>query len=298
YIRFAHFCRKTINAAPRFIYDHEFILVMEGSGEVESSGIKVAYNPGSILMIPPGIVHSIKEFEAVESHIAIHFDWEKRPQMNDELWHFIEKEAKQSEQRIESRSIWLDNVVVLQAASKQAFALADQISMIYGNSSLYRDIYLQSYFLQLVLQLVQEIQCGEITVNELSEQGHKPARGGKERTDLLEIIRQIEALEQAECIMSAEFNEICGSAHFSESHFRRLFKEQMDMSPQAFFTVVRMRKAASLLLQTAQSIQEIAYQCGYIDSKYFSRSFRQHEGMSPLEYRIIVAGMTAISSAW
>lgn len=32
-------------------------------------------------------------------------------------------------------------------------------------------------------------------------------------------------------------------------------------------------------------MKEIAFACGYEDSKYFSRLFRQREGMSPRQYR-------------
>jgi AraC-like DNA-binding protein len=48
---------------------------------------------------------------------------------------------------------------------------------------------------------------------------------------------------------------------------------------------LRMQNAARLLDSSVRSVQEVAEACGYSDSYYFSRLFKQIMGLSPRNYR-------------
>ncbi|MNE86684.1 HTH-type transcriptional regulator YesS [compost metagenome] len=47
----------------------------------------------------------------------------------------------------------------------------------------------------------------------------------------------------------------------------------------------KMQKAKELLLKTNLPIAEIASRTGYQAVKYFNKLFKEHEGMSPGQYR-------------
>jgi AraC-like DNA-binding protein len=55
-------------------------------------------------------------------------------------------------------------------------------------------------------------------------------------------------------------------------------------SPLEMIQDYRMKKAASCLKEGKLSIAETACKSGYSDPGYFSRTFRKHFGMSPMEY--------------
>lgn len=57
------------------------------------------------------------------------------------------------------------------------------------------------------------------------------------------------------------------------------------MTINAYITETRMEQARELLLNTGDSLEQIAAACGYADAKYFGRSFKAHEKMSPGEFR-------------
>ena len=57
------------------------------------------------------------------------------------------------------------------------------------------------------------------------------------------------------------------------------------MSPQNFLIRYRITKAKELLSVSNMTIENIAASCGFYDTRAFSKSFRQHYGMSPKEYR-------------
>lgn len=62
------------------------------------------------------------------------------------------------------------------------------------------------------------------------------------------------------------------------------------MTPADFLREARMKKASRLLLTTGDSINDIAYSCGFSDAKYFSKCFKASRGLSPSEYRTAEKG--------
>jgi AraC-like DNA-binding protein len=48
---------------------------------------------------------------------------------------------------------------------------------------------------------------------------------------------------------------------------------------------LRIAHAKKLLLENESTISEIAYTCGFVDSNYFSKRFKQITGVSPSEFR-------------
>ncbi|MFW7344803.1 MAG: GlxA family transcriptional regulator [Pigmentiphaga sp.] len=74
-------------------------------------------------------------------------------------------------------------------------------------------------------------------------------------------------------------------AAVAERTLGRLFRRHLDMSPQAYLTQVRIKRARMWLEVTLRSVEEIAYDCGYRDVSAFRRAFRRATGLSPVEYR-------------
>ncbi len=70
----------------------------------------------------------------------------------------------------------------------------------------------------------------------------------------------------------------------------RRFRRATGMSPRAYLQGQRINHARELLKHSNLSIAEIAWQLGLQDASYFSQLFRQHCGMSPLNYRSAVRG--------
>lgn len=75
---------------------------------------------------------------------------------------------------------------------------------------------------------------------------------------------------------------ICG---LSLSTFKRTFAKHFEESPKKYINRRRLEKAKDLLEQTDQRVSEIAYDCGFNDLGYFSKSFQAFYSMSPSEYR-------------
>jgi len=55
-------------------------------------------------------------------------------------------------------------------------------------------------------------------------------------------------------------------------------------SPNEYIRILKMKKAAELLLDGEYNVSEISYAVGYNDPHYFSKSFKEHFGVTPSAY--------------
>ena len=73
---------------------------------------------------------------------------------------------------------------------------------------------------------------------------------------------------------------------FNKDYLRRCFKEVLGMAPLEYLTRLRINQAKTLLVQdNFISIEDVARNCGFNDSFYFSTCFKKHIGISPLRFR-------------
>lgn len=66
---------------------------------------------------------------------------------------------------------------------------------------------------------------------------------------------------------------------------RGRFKQQTGMSVAQYLRQLRLCRAMELLRHNRQTISEVAAECGFDDSNYFSVVFHQAFGVTPSGYR-------------
>lgn len=71
----------------------------------------------------------------------------------------------------------------------------------------------------------------------------------------------------------------------SDTYFRKLFKNEFNISPKKYVINLRINHAASLITSGYFTLQEIAEKCGYDDYKHFSAEFKKITGVSPSKYK-------------
>lgn len=74
----------------------------------------------------------------------------------------------------------------------------------------------------------------------------------------------------------------------SVSQLNRKLKEISGLSTYAYITHIRIAVAKRYLLSSDMSVGEIAMKCGFDDSAYFSRIFKQAEQLTPSQYRNVI----------
>ncbi|MCD7956705.1 MAG: helix-turn-helix domain-containing protein [Lachnospiraceae bacterium] len=73
--------------------------------------------------------------------------------------------------------------------------------------------------------------------------------------------------------------------NLSPVYFSHLFKKQIGMNMTDYITDYRMKIAKKKLLETDDTIYEIALSVGFQEQRYFSKRFKQIVGMTPTEFR-------------
>lgn len=82
-----------------------------------------------------------------------------------------------------------------------------------------------------------------------------------------------------------DLNRLSNIAGISVGHFCRLFKQITGVSAIDYVNKLRINKAVELIKNSDLNMTEIAMNCGFSDSNYFSRIFKKHERISPTHMR-------------
>ncbi len=84
---------------------------------------------------------------------------------------------------------------------------------------------------------------------------------------------------------SISVRELSNLCHCSDSHFRKLFYEEIGLSPKEYIKVVRTRKAITEMQSGRHdSLTEVAYCLGYFDQSHFISDFKSVTQALPSNY--------------
>ncbi len=79
--------------------------------------------------------------------------------------------------------------------------------------------------------------------------------------------------------------DLAAMANIGRSEADRCFRKYYGISPMEYVIQYRVKMAKLLLLSTELSIKEIGEKCGFRDSSYFIRKFRQYFSVTPSYFR-------------
>jgi AraC-like DNA-binding protein len=85
-------------------------------------------------------------------------------------------------------------------------------------------------------------------------------------------------------------DEIATQAGLSRAHFFTLFRDQLNTTPQVFWSAVRVEEAMRRLIGHGQSLTAVALDLGFSAPSNFSRFFKEHTGVSPSTFRRAAVG--------
>ncbi|WP_025122442.1 MULTISPECIES: AraC family transcriptional regulator [unclassified Serratia (in: enterobacteria)] len=141
-------------------------------------------------------------------------------------------------------------------------------------------------------------------LNYLSARAHEPQIGRHLILSLLFVCRAQIATPLADKVTRSQFlyksicmyiqdnyandltrDRITALFKISPNHLSRIFREEGTMNFVSYLRWVRLGKAKMILQKYHLHINEIALRCGFRDSDYFCRQFKQQFGMTPSEYR-------------
>ena len=159
---------------------------------------------------------------------------------------------------------------LIRSASKDFGELCSKIYEEYtGRKSGFMNM-IRAYLIQLITKIFREID--RKTTNTTTRE-------------------QKEVVNKAIDYMKQNFNtpinldNLVADIFFSKDYFRQLFKTTTGMSITDFIQKTRIDEASKLLLTTKRSVFDIAGDCGFMDIKFFYKTFKKITGKTPSEFR-------------
>ena len=100
------------------------------------------------------------------------------------------------------------------------------------------------------------------------------------------FVKKAIALVEAN-ISSSEFlvEDLCREMGMSRVYFYKKILSLTDKTPSEFIRFIRLKRAAELLEKSQLFVNEVAFQVGFNDPKYFRKYFKVEFGISPNDYK-------------
>lgn len=229
-----------------------FFIVQNGSGEFIYDGIKYQLKAGDCVFID-----CIKSY----SHTTD----------TDNLWslswiHFYGSTLPAIYEKYSSRG---GRAVFHPEKSTDFFELYDSLFIIASSQDYIRDMKVNSCLNSLLTLLMAESWNPE-------ESGLR-----KQKRDMLPIKCYLDEHYNEKIIL----NELADFFYINKYYMVRTFKEQYGISINTYLQQLRITKAKQMLRFTDNTLEVIGLVCGIGEPNYFSRIFKNVEGISPSEYR-------------
>lgn len=98
------------------------------------------------------------------------------------------------------------------------------------------------------------------------------------------VFARARRIEELSCADYIDIERLTETVEMSAVHLTRLFKEQLNISPAAYHTRVRIEEAKRRLHVPDAHIKEVAIDLGFAHLSHFSCWFKQHVGIPPREF--------------
>ena len=242
-----------------------FVLLFGITGEmgIACAEKEFVLKPGSMLLFPPDIPHQgTRPSGPMLSYYWCHF-------VCQEPYRLLASESTEAQAlfgRSAEGGIVLPMYAIIRSVDRPMLIFQQMMHIAYTQ---YRCQYAADYALSLLTAELSE-QCGR--PSQLLESNP---------TKLGEIVEWIRINFRQPLFVK----DVAEKFNYSPDYLSALFRKHMGMGIVHYIRNLRINHARELLMHTQKQIQEIAYEIGYRDEKYFMRQFKAVENMSPTAFR-------------
>ena len=239
----------------RILQHHELALVTGGKGTVRIDDKPYPMKPGLLIYLYPGLNHSFEpDSEEPLIVFTVHFSY-TRVLFNDDRW-----KVEDAVKRLPCHTIqFLTDYYQIEDLFKKL------VETWYGKLPGY-EFTARTFLQQLLMAIHQNVRKRE-----------------KNYSASLKIEKLIEYMQQ-NINRKITLEELAEQVNLSPTYLSRIFKEGTDYSVIEFFNKLKIERAKEIMMDANPKIKEVARTLGFGDEFYFSRIFKQIEGISPSEY--------------
>jgi AraC-like DNA-binding protein len=253
----------------RYLYDHELVIVTQGSCQVRLDDRVVELTAGDYLIIPPDTFHVTTAGPGGVCRHCFHFDWlppakktvhalccfyPTKPARNliAPTPDFVPEKIGQGTWRADAAVRPLIETLVHRWKTGEPLARET----------------CRAVFLELLTRIVW--RTGRRTVN--------PNRATQQAQAVKDLLDRPDTQDK-------NVQTLLTSLGFSYPHLCRLFQRTFGVTPVEYRTAVRLERAKVFLRDPKMTVSDAAYAAGFRDPGYFARCFRKQNGVTPTAFR-------------
>ena len=240
-------------ASGRTLNEYQMIYITRGSGMFETSGRALAVQPGSILIVFPGVRHHYKPDFAV--------GW-------TEYW-------------VGFRGSYVDTLrnEGFISPDRPQYAIGLQNSVLTTFTQIFEEVQTQKPLYQpkvcaYILTLIAEVLSFD--------------RQQSQHSHFEQLVERAKFVMAENIYGDINLNHIADILSVSTSHLNEVFKSYTSMTPYQYYIHIKILRAKELLDRGELSIKEVAFRLGFKDPYYFSRLFKSKTGISPSRWNSFV----------
>jgi len=243
------------------------ILVNEGTLYISSAGVNYEVTPKQYIFLKAGEEHfGFKPSIDKLSYFWVHF------QVAEVLKVYSEEKLLESLPRVSDSQ--QQNIYIMPELGK--IYMVEKVPLLY-NQLLDFARHENPYSSQIA-NYALSILVMEISQEYLDQQN-------KEKKNIPPSIARIMEWIQANCYQPISVASIAKEFGYNADYLSTLFKKTAKNSLTHYINKSRVDIAKSILLHYDISIKEAAYSCGFSDEKYFMKTFKTFENMTPTQYK-------------
>ncbi len=241
-------------------YRPEFFLQLQGQTEFHFPKQIFSVSPDQVCIIPAGVPHGERVFAEANrpfrnlvggfynNTLSLHFAYEAKPQRPD-----------------------IEVIEFFDAPNLEVYlTLCNSIVQTYAMQSPAREAVLKGLLIALLGMYRNIVETGT----------------GRLNSDIGKVY-------QAKCLVREQFsnpdlsvNDIARHLGCTADYLSHLFNTETKERLVHYIQRIRIDGAILALENSSLNISEIAYSSGFSDPAYFARVFKQHKGMTPVEFRL------------
>ena len=140
------------------------------------------------------------------------------------------------------------------------------------------------YYLETTQHLIRAFVLMLIRFQKTMEADERSFGDAGDKAVIMNIRPALEYVDRnyADPIKASDLAKTC---NMSETHFRRVFDEAINMSPMDYLNLVRIQKACMIMNKTDHSMEVVASECGFTTFSTFNRNFRKFLNTSPYQWK-------------
>ena len=252
--------------ANRRLYNHEFIFFSKGEGRMIIEGQVFKCSPGSMIIIPPDVIHCTIADTEIERW-CLHFDWEPDKEVpylpyeySDNLNYFTPLKCNLTPE-------WVPYALPLFRMATDYDAVLKLIRELFACSdkSLEDEMRQKGIFLQILSLCFTESSTKKSYMSPL-------------------LLKAKEYIDINFRDSELNVSKVAAKNSVTSNHICRLFKKELGVSPLEYINSLRLKYACELLANSSLNVTQIALDTGFKDPNYFSRLFKKKNRIQPSSF--------------